>query len=412
MALNFTTRLHLENAQDQVNLTLGLVLGALLFSIPISNSAKSITFVIAVILLFATKVNIHSLRYLIRQPWVLAIISFLILTLVACAWSPAAWSKQFFVVNKYTKLLCVPLLALGFADKNIRNWGLHAFLAAMLLTCLVAIAKTISPVYLHNDIPGNVFRNYIMTGNMMSFASYLAAYFAITKPTLRLPYTLLFLLFSFQVLFLSQGRTGYIIYFVMLSLLTVQMLNKKQLLTGMLAIGILGGLVYHLSPKMQDGFHKIQNNIVQFQQGNKNTSVGLRLQFQLFAFELFKESPVFGHGTGSFTYYFDQRHPVPAWNRQLREPHNQYWLIAAEYGLFGLLLYFTLLATLIYACFQLKEMKNIAMALLIPFMIGCFSDTLLFHSGSGYFFLALLALCLGESVAIRNHGASISNRIK
>lgn len=377
--------------------TLILALCALLFSIPLNNSAKSISFVVAIILLLINKINLPTLRYLVRQPWVLTLLAFLALACSACLWSPASWADQSYVLKKYLKLLSLPVLALGFTSSNARYWGLRAFLAAMFITALVAIAKTIMPLYWHNNTPGFVFRNYIMTGHMMALASYLAGYFAITRPNQRVPYAMLFLLFSYEVLFLSLGRTGYIIYFVLMALLMVQTFNKRQLATGIFTLAVLISAAVYFSPKVQQGLISIVQNVEHFQQGDKNTSVGYRLQFQQFAYQLFKEKPLFGHGTGSYSYYFSQRQPVPSWHTQSREPHNQYWLIAAEYGFVGLALYFGLLLALIRTCWHLRETKNIAMALIIPFLIGSMSDSLLFYSGSGYFFLALLALCLGAS---------------
>lgn len=387
----------------QKDLTLVLALCALLFTIPLNNSAKSISFVVAMALLIITKVNAASLSYLARQTWVQLILAFLALVLVGCLWSPATWSDEAYVIKKYLKLLCLPLLVLGFSNKQAREWGLYAFMAAMLITALAAVAKTIMPLYWHNHTPGFVFRNYIMTGHMMALASYLAAYFAITKPSQRIPYLALFLLFSYEVLFLSLGRTGYIIYFVLLALLMVQTLNKRQLAFGALGFALLMGAAVYSSTKVQQGLLSIGDNIQHFQQGDKNTSVGYRLQFQQFAYFLFKQSPVFGHGTGSYTYYFAQQQPVPSWGTVSREPHNQYGLIAVEYGLIGLVLYLALFTALILACWRLNQLRNMAMALLIPFIIGNFSDSLLFYSGSGYFFLALLALCLGESIDHCHH---------
>ncbi|KTD66270.1 O-antigen ligase family protein [Legionella spiritensis] len=400
MWINLAEGTWLKHRRIQNETVLALALSAFLFAIPLSNTAQSITFVVAVVLLLASKWPVDSFRYLLKQPWVMALAGFLLLVIMGCLWSPASWSGEFLVIKKYSKLLWLPVLTLGFVHPRTRHWGLHAFLGAMLLTCLVAVAKTISLGSLHNDIPGYVFRNYIMTGHMMAFASYLAGYYAITRPRWRMAYLAMFLLFSYQILFLSLGRTGYIVYFLLLFLLMVHVLNRKQLVAGLLAAGLALTLAMHYSPRMQQGLYGIVDNLQHFQQGDKSTSVGFRLQFQQFSWQLFRESPVIGHGTGSFAYYFEQRQPVPAWGKRLNEPHNQYWLIAAEYGLVGVVAYLVLLATLYLASRRLRDMKPIAVALLVPFVIGGFSDSLLFYSSSGYFFLALMALCLGEGLVL------------
>jgi O-antigen ligase len=433
----------------QSELFLGIILSALLFSIPVSSSLKSITFVATLILLSLTKVNVTSLSYLIKQPWVCAIFAFFLLVLVECLPSPASSAEQIFVVEKYSKLIWLPFLTLGFAHKKTRLWGLHAFLAAMVLICLISFGRALG-FFSSNDAPGSIFRNYIMIGHMMAFASYLALHLGITNrqashtvdfPRLdrgihafskitgprgqaagshveigehtagsrvgivkhaailrtRLFYFILFLMFSYEVLFISVGRTGYIIYFLLLALLMWQFLPKKYLLGGLLALVLMGFVAINFSTTMQQGIQSIQTNLQSFYRGDKNTSVGFRMQFQQFAFKLFKQNPLIGHGTGSLTYYFDEQRPVPGWDKPLHEPHNQYWLIAAEFGSLGLIVYFIFIITLTSACLKLRDMKYIAMALLIPFVVGCLTDSLLFYSGSGYFFLAMIALCLGEA---------------
>lgn len=381
----------------QQPIALKWTLSAFIFFIPISNSAQSIALVAAIVLLLLYKTNLYSLSELIKKPWVIALLGLVGFVLLGCLWSPATGADKLLTLHKYAKLLCLPLLCLGFTDKSTREWGIHAFLAAMALTCLLAIAKTLSPTYLHNDIPGAVFRNYIMTGNMMALASYVAAFFAIKKPRFRLFYGFLFLLFSIQVLFLNIGRTGYIMYLLLMLLLTCQLTHKKQIGIGLLAIICMGLLSFHFNFHIQQRFQAISRNISYFYLGKKNTSVGYRIQFHQFAFNLFRENPLIGQGTGSFSYYFKKRQPVPEWGKQLSEPHSQYWLIAAEFGLLGLGLYVGFLITLYLACWRLHEMKNIGIALLLSFSIGCFSDSLLFYFSSGYFFLTLMALVLGEA---------------
>ena len=369
---------------------------ALIFFIPLSSSLKSVALVASILLLLGLKVHKDTWADVWQQSWVRAIAALLILVIVACAWSPAPWNEEWFVIEKYSKLLWLPLLMLGFTDPKTRQLGLHAFLGAMLLTACGAFVIALG--WIHTELPsGSIFRNHIITGHMMSFASYLAGYFAIKQKRWRWLYLSLFVIYSYELLFISQGRTGYIIYFVLIALLMLQVFKQWQLLVGLVTVILFGVFTYHYSTIMQERVQWVKSDLLGIRQGDKNTSLGFRLQFQQFSYALFKQSPLIGNGTGSLTYYFDERNPIPAWGKQLREPHNQYWLIAAEYGLLGLMIYFGFLITLTVACLRLKEMKGIAFALLIPFVIGCFSDSLLFYSGCGYFFLTLMALCLGES---------------
>ncbi len=147
---------------------------------------------------------------------------------------------------------------------------------------------------------------------------------------------------------------------------------------------------------MHAGINKI---VIEWQDFNvdKNPSVGYRLQFHDFANDLFNRHPIKGNGTGSFTALFRMEKPVPSWNRTLLEPHRQYWLVASEFGILGLISLFFLFGSLFWASWQLTAMRSIAITSLVIFLVGNLTDSLLFYSGSGYFFIMCMALSLGSA---------------
>ena len=101
----------------------------------------------------------------------------------------------------------------------------------------------------------------------------------------------------------------------------------------------------------------------------------------------------------SKAYYYDKERPVDfsIWKtKTLLEPHSQYWLIAAEFGLLGIAALSYFFFSLLQASWRLHKMKFMACAMLVPFAIGNLSDSLLFYSGSGYFFILFMAMFLGE----------------
>jgi O-antigen ligase len=153
---------------------------------------------------------------------------------------------------------------------------------------------------------------------------------------------------------------------------------------------------------MKRGINSVVVEIQAFRHNEKNSSLGLRIQFQQFAHGLFNRHRLIGNGTASFPYYFKQENPVPAWPHRLWDPHSQYWLIASEFGLLGLFIFGSLLYTLFTASWRLKTLRVPALGILLPFIAGNFTDSLLFYSGSGYFFIIFMSLCLGEQLDVKN----------
>ncbi|MDX2346890.1 MAG: O-antigen ligase family protein, partial [Legionella sp.] len=248
--------------------------------------------------------------------------------------------------------------------------------------------------------PDLIFRNHIMTGIMVSFSAYLSARFCHQSSNAKkIAYAALFLLFSYHLLFVNTGRTGYIIYFLLFFIFLIQTCRWQQILISLAALFIFLPSTYFSSHVIQSRVADSVTQLKDYKHDQKNTEIGFRLQFHTFAYQLFKKHPVLGNGTGSFTYSFSKENPVPFWTKlkgRLLEPHSQYWFIASELGLLGLTIFMLFFVTLLRASLQLNHMKPIACALIIIFLVGNLSDSLLFFSGTGYLFLLIMALCLGE----------------
>ncbi|MDI9819666.1 MULTISPECIES: O-antigen ligase [unclassified Legionella] len=377
------------------------LLAATLLTLPMSSTAKSISLGLSVFAILLTSDYRAQILNSFSNTWCKAALLLFLMTLVACFWSPAGFSDKMFVVEKYSKLLYLPVLLVGFQKAKTRTISLHAFLLAMLITCGLSILKFHGYLQFLNFKPDHVFRNHIMTGFMVAFAAYLSCLLGYRqKGAHRYFYGLLLLIFTYQILFINEGRTGYVIYLLLLSLFILQICSWRQAIAGILLIFAFFSASYITSPVMKMRVDAIGQQIHGYQHNQKDTDIGLRLQFHDFAYQLFSRHPLAGNGTASFTYYFEKEKPVPMWSWKLLEPHSQYWLIAAEFGLLGTGAWLLLLISLAYGCWRLDKMRPVAFSMLIPFAIGNLSDSLLFYSGSGYFFILFMALCLGEQIEI------------
>ncbi|WED41837.1 O-antigen ligase family protein [Legionella cardiaca] len=400
--LNFTQRIPLQRWAS-------LLLVATLFTLPMSSTAKSICLGLTVVTILLTPSYRADVLELLSSRWCKAAFLLFVVALIACFWSPASFADKKFMLAKYSKLLYFPILVVGFQDARTRQIGLHAFLLAIAITCALSILKFHGYLQFLHFNPDHVFRNHIMTGFMVAFAAYLAWLFAYRQQgASRFGYSVLAIIFSYQVLFISGGRTGYVIYLLLMSILVLQLCTWRQAIAGVSLVCAIFVTSYYFSPVMKGRVDAIGQQIQGYQHNQKNTDIGLRLQFHDYAHQLFNRHPFLGNGTGSFTYYFEKEKPVPFWTWKLQEPHSQYWLIAAEFGLLGVGALFFFFFSVALESLRLEKTKIIAFAMLIPFLIGNLSDSLLLYSGSGYFFLLFMALCFGEQFEIRRKNARVT----
>ncbi|MDF1646131.1 MAG: O-antigen ligase family protein [Legionellaceae bacterium] len=368
-----------------------------LFALPISSTARGVFVALALFFFVLDAESRADLLHVLKRPWVLAAFALFVLTLLGCFWSPASWHAKWLVLQKYTKLLYLPFFVVGFRDKRVRYAAAHAFLLAMLITSVLLIVKAMGFIHYGGVDPGKLFRNHIMTGYMLAFSAYLTAYFALkTKGFYRVLYGLSTVLFSYTVLFICTGRMAYLAYTMVMLIWFFQCFSWRKALLWGAGFLLCFWVSYQINPTMQFLVHQVEEDWTSYHHEHKNTSLGLRLQFHTYAYDLFKYHSWIGNGTGGFSHLFERDTPVSNWKQlTVWEPHSQYWLIAADYGVLGLLLYFIFLGTLLVESWQLFEMRGVAFATLLPFMIGSLTDSLLLYSGTGYFFFLFIALSFG-----------------
>ena len=396
--------------QVQVQLWVPFLLTASMLAVPISATAKSIFIGLVLFVVIFSPAYRKDLILMLSQRWCQALLLLFFIALIGCFWSPASDYQKIAVLKKYTKLLYLPFLAVGFRDPRSRRFSILAFLGAMFITCILSILKANGALDFNGPDQGRVFHNHVMTGFMMAFATYLSALlYCRERGVVRLFYAFLVGLFSYQILFISTGRMGYVVYLMLMILFWVQMLSwRKAVIVVILGLSLFTVSYYHSSPMqfvVKQGF----DNLREYRQGNKDNAIGFRIQFHAFAKNLFLRHPWFGNGTGSYTYYFRKDDPVPNWQevplstipKKMVEPHSQYWFVAAEFGMLGVMSLLFFFGSLLVAGLRLHSMRIVAIGLIVSFMVGNLSDSLLFYSGIGYFFLLFMAMCLGEEQQLR-----------
>ena len=378
-----------------------------LFTLPISSTARSLFVILAVLcLVFDSKAR-ADLKSLLVRPWMRALLALLCVAILGCFWGPANAHEKWMVLEKYSKLLYLPFFVVGFRDVRTRHVAIHAFLAAMLLTTALLILKAMGMIHYGGPDPGQLFRNHTMTGYMLAFAAYLTLTLAFKTTALkRAAYVVCFVVLSYTVIFISTGRMAYLSYALVMLIWFFQYFSwRKAMLFGS-GFLLCFCVSYQVNPTMQFLVHQAEDDLALYHQDIKNTSVGLRLQFHTYAYRLFKQQMWIGNGTGGFSHLLkrdasevirhdatsDRAKPFVAW-----EPHSQYWLIASEYGVMGLFIYFFFLGSLLWESLRLREMRAMACATLLPFIVGSLTDSLMLYSGTGYFFFLFLALCFSAS---------------
>src|SRR3990167_7883243 len=176
---------------------------ACVFFLPLSISLKTIFLISTVIAVIILDPQASFMVY--KQPWAIISVCLFLLIVIGYLWTPAPWSIAHSLIHKYTKLLYIPLLALAFKCMKHRQYALHAYLFAMLLTVAACVLKKIGFIAWVGDPgdPGSIIYNHIVTGFFVALAAYFSALLALkSQDKVRNAYSMLAFIFTIDTLFI------------------------------------------------------------------------------------------------------------------------------------------------------------------------------------------------------------------
>lgn len=376
--------------------------------LPISTSLSAIGLVIGSLVLISTPYY-RRISYYTWNSWPCYMaLGLFVFVILAATWSAAPFANKLSVVSKYFKLFYLPIVATCFINPKVRFWALNTYLFSILVTCIISIGMGLGFIPLGPGLdPGEVFFNHIITGFMVSFACYLSLIYALQfRGWKRAAYLILFLLLSYQMMFISTGRTGYLSYALLMMFFIAQNVTKYQAIGFCILFSLFGICAYN-SPTMYSQITTLAEDLRLSNQNKLVGSVGLRVEFHKYAYSLFKESPLVGIGTGGFKARYIQDNPLPKWGPSLTEPHSQYWFLLVDQGLIGFSLFGFFLWSVFRLAFNLQEMKPILLGFTTVFTLACCSDTIFSYSILGYLLVIVIAISFGELHERREAKASL-----
>ena len=364
---------------------------ALAFFIPLSTSIAGILLPLAAVCGLFTQRFHNTLALLLRTPWIKTALFLFVLFGIAISYSSAPFSDALHTLVKYSRLLLMVLLIPSFSNRLCRKYAILGFLTAITITLILSYLQFFGVPHLpHQYGQAAIFKDRIQTNFLMAFSFYLffqifidlmlskahrpLKYFRLRQVVLL---TLCMLTLS-NILFLSDGRSGYIIFSLLVLLLGWQKIKWRGILSASIFLTLTLSIAFILSDNFHDRMLLVNQDIKSYQQGNSKTSVGLRLAFIKNSAKLIAKHPLVGTGTGSYAI----------------NPHNEYLNIGVQLGLpatFILLLLF-------YLQWRDSERlptqyKEIAQAVILAIGIGCLGNSWLMDTTEGHFYAMFMALC-------------------
>lgn len=372
-----------EKLSNNMNNTATWMAIAMGFALPISTAASNI-FLGLTLFFFALSGNYYrKFQSLVRNPVALMILAFVALTALGGLYGQGDITDKKFYFGKYASLLAAPLLMPLFSSARHRLYALIAFSLAMLLTLVLSYALRFGWVpsatgfLADRALTGTsnpvVFKLSITHGFLMAISAFMFALGAQYAQLFfwRRTFIILAILAGVNVLFMVIGRTGYLVLVALATYLFYCRFGKKGLTLALFFSLAIGTLAYQLSDTFYD---RTRTAIAEAQawkpKAGDKSSIGLRLDYYSNTLAIIKDHPWFGVGVGGFEVAYSAKikgtQMAPSNN-----PHNQYLLTSAQFGLLGMVALISLFATLLWqARYLAPPYRQIAYGVLFAFLIG------------------------------------------
>lgn len=331
-------------------------------------------------------------RRIWSHPVAVASLSLFCLFAAGISYSSANLPTALGGLNHYRELLLLPLAISVFNEDCWRRRAYNAFIAAILVALAVSFAMRLGwtppwPVAPDAGAMSAIpFKSRIAYGFFLAFAAYLMIHHLLRSRIFwqRILWGAAACLAAYNLLFMTSGRTGQVIFAAMILLLIYQYwgsLRKRGLVfVAVAAIAIIGAAL--TSPAIKSR----SSDIDLIASNPEHSSIGIRLIMWQTASRIIADHPILGSGTGSFAgEYAKKSYDHPA--IQTGNPHNEYLLVVAQLGIIGLagflfLLYRQMRESVVLA----QPYSYAAQGLVLAMAVGCLFNSFLYDHGEGHFF--------------------------
>lgn len=314
-----------------------------LFSPPLANAAAVILLVSFALLPSAGE----RLRAAWAQPVVPAALLLLAVLALAALWSEAPLALRWKYWWDWRVLLLLVVALAIFDDDAARRWAVAAFVAAATAGAIYSFwawAQGVSTVPHHPGMAGTVLRNPVTQAMAFAVACFLGAVLVLADQGLprraRLALGVAAALLAANLLFVTSGRTGHLLLFILLAAAALQLLRGwRHRAAAVAALPLAAALALSASPMLQQRFGLVLEELRSQETAAEMTSMGIRVVMWRVTGQLVAEAPLLGYGTGGFPAAYEsaiRRSHYTGWAATPTiDPHNQYLLVQTQAGVLG-----------------------------------------------------------------------------
>lgn len=368
---------------------------ALGLSIPVSTALDNLLLLLVGLLWLASGRFADKWACIRQNPVAVTAVLLFAWLLIGMSYATVPLSERIGMLNKYHELLLVPMLVTLLRTPQERRMALAFFAAAMGVTLIASYGialEALPSLILAEGMPGNpvVFKRQITHNFFMAFAAFLFAVWALEArtPGKRVIFWAAALLAAANVLFMVQGRTGYVVMAALIALLFFERLRLKGVIAAAVLVGVLFTGAYGMSQNFKNRIDlAVQEAMAWRPDEAQSSSIGWRLEYLTNSVAVFVRHPILGVGTGGFHQAYAEQ-VAGTEKERTHNPHNEYLMIAVQVGLPGLALLLLLFGTQLRLAAGLPDATDrlLARGVVLAVATGSLFNSFLLDHAEGLFY--------------------------
>lgn len=379
------------------------IVQALYFSFPIALGLSNLILAALLIYWLWTLKNHEQWKSVLQLPLTWALVGLYVVVLAGLIYTPASSAWYSLHLGKYARLLyAIVLMCLLWGNSQAQKAALNGFCLAMLFTLVstwlnvwivLPWSETKTPGW---GISHHVFGDYITQNVMMSFFAIVVLNRTLASREMRGKMGCLSILIMacISITHLSAGRTGYLLLGTALTIYFLLRARGKELRRGAIFLIGIGIVAFATSPvalsRLSSAIQEGQNF-----SSDKTSSIGHRLYNYTATPRLIAESPIIGHGTGSYHQEICRvLEPGIACNTYSWHPHNQFLFLGADHGVIGIAIFISIIMCMFMISARSTDLdgKRLLATLATMLLIDSLINSPLWSSRESHFFMYMMAL--------------------
>jgi O-antigen ligase len=385
-------------------------------ALPLSTAVQNLSLPLIVLTTILNPRLRQRLPQICLEPAILACLGLYALLLFGCVWSVAPVNAMLKMLIKMIGLVELPFIAAFLSLASNRKGLYYGFASGCIITLVVSYFSLITnhPLFHAKEwgLYYGIFRAHTYHCYFLAifgcYLSYQLLQHYYLKTWQQLAAIIILGAILYNIFFETYSRSGQILTLLMFILVLIQWRLKPGIFISLGILFVIVPALIYLSPAVSTKIKNYQENIVQYQRSefeSSNPSMYLRWTFHKYAKMLIQERPLYGYGTGSYPSQYQRisaQYHNPFGNTQ---PHNDYLWFGAELGYIGIIALVAVLGTIFIRAFSLDPpYKNFMLIIIVSYAISCLENSYLTDTVSGLAFIVFVAVAFASKYQVKNSG--------